>query len=118
MQLIWSDVFALTYESIQKLSNIVGVYRLYYELPYDKNKISVFYVGQGDLKTRLFNHIGSIEDNICIKSYIQKYPCYFRYAEVAGEQDRINIERTLYEKFKPRCNLKIPEGNVIDINFV
>jgi excinuclease UvrABC nuclease subunit len=115
-QLTWSKLIPLTYDEIQRVSDLGGVYRLSY-LSADKSYY-VFYVGKAEsLKKRILNHIGNLEENTCIRSYIKKYPCYFRFAVIAGEHERSGAERQLFLKFSPKCNLQEPDGPLITINF-
>ena len=116
-QLDWSKLIPLTYKEIQKITASSGVYRLSYT-PDNGDNYYVFYVGKADnLKDRLLQHIGNLEDNTCIKDYIRKYSCSFKIAEISDAKIMANIERQLFSKFTPRCNFKEPEGEIIEINF-
>ena len=116
LELQWSELIPLTYEKIQEMGEDLGVYRLSYESA--DGKRYVFYIGKGKLKIRLFDHISDSEDNTCIKNYIKKYKCFFKYAVIDNEQDRAGAERQLYLYFDaPNCNTYEPEGPDVEINF-
>ncbi len=108
-ELQWSNLIPLTYEEIQNIPSSTGVYRLSYG-PGD-GSFYIFYIGRTkNLRRRILNHIGNLEDNICIKNYIKKYLCRFRFAIIPDEETRARTERELIQKFNPKCNFQEPGG--------
>ncbi|XOB46317.1 MAG: GIY-YIG nuclease family protein [Candidatus Nealsonbacteria bacterium] len=105
-ELQWSNLIPLTYEKIQNISSLAGVYRLSYG-PGDGN-FYIFYIGRTkNLRRRILNHIGNLEDNLCIKNYIRKYPCRFKFAIIPDEEVRVGTERELIQKFNSKCNFQV-----------
>ncbi len=115
-ELIASDISS-------KVQERPGVYRLVE--PHSDTAIWPFYVGQADdLQRRLLQHVSNSEENACIKRTISEKKCKFKFAYVQPQKDRDDIERTLYEHFKhseqirhPRCNDKVPPGELCEVNF-
>lgn len=76
------------------------------------------YVGKAkDLETRLLSHLSQDEPNQCIKGRVGKKALYFRFCYVSLEEDRQNVEYTLYKRYGPKCNQLEPEGQEIPIIF-
>ena len=114
--LTWSSLQLLESSIIDNLPQEAGVYRLSYKSadgPY-----YVFYVGQADnIRERLTQHLNGINTNPCVTTYIKNLKCYFVYTLIAESNLRKDIERTNYDHFKPKCNVQMPAGNFIDINY-
>jgi len=85
-----------------------------YVLSSAKTSENIYYVGQGNLQECLIRHLET-EENPCVKE-ARKTLCYFKFAVVEKESDRKGAEKFLYNKIKPRCNQKTPEGSSIEIN--
>lgn len=102
----WSHCYLYTRASVKMLSPPnPGIYRLLIWLPY-KNRI--FYVGQSlNIRHRLLEHLGSRERNRLIRRYLQKYKCFFRFAELGSAEDLLTAEREQIRKYKPPCNMDI-----------
>ena len=118
MNLQWSKLRKLNKEELNEVPSTAGVYRLSYRSA--EGSIYVFYIGKADisLKDSILNHLGSKENNTCIKTYLTNLECYFRYAEVANKDERLNCEKSLYVHYSPKCNLDVPKGKIIeDLNF-
>lgn len=115
--LSWNKLQLLNNENIDRLEEKPGVYRLSYKSA-DGN-IYVFYVGiaQRSLKESLKIYISGNITNICIKSHLENLECYFRCAVIEDEKLRRDAHRTLYSRYSPKCNLEIPSGELIDINY-
>jgi len=98
----WSHCYLYTRAHVKMLSpNIQGIYRLQI-----KNRI--FYVGQClNIRRRLLEHLGSREGNHLIGRYLQKYKCFFRFAELGSAEDLLTAEREQIRKYKPPCNMDI-----------
>src|SRR3990167_7036658 len=81
----------------------VGVYVLAVQL--QGSNLRVFYVGQAsDLRERLYAHLQSTEPNSCIREYVGKYICHFKFAFLYRQEDRDAAERALYFHYRPACN--------------
>jgi len=112
----WSELQLLESSIINSVPSVSGVYRLSYKSadgPY-----YVFYVGQADnLKERLMQHLNGTNTNSCVATYIKNLKCYFVYTAISETNLKKDTERTIYDHFKPKCNIQLPEGNRIDINY-
>lgn len=117
MQLTWPKLQSLNQSVISTQSQKAGVYRLSYKSA--DGSFYVFYVGNAttSLRDSLLWHISENEENVCIKTTIKNLECYFKISEVSGEEDRLNIVKTMGDHFKPKCNLQNLEGKTIEINF-
>ena len=118
MQLTWSKLLPLNKEIISNIPPKAGVYRLSYKSA--EGPIYVFYIGRANasLKDTILSHLSSSENNICIKTYITNLECYFKYAEVSTEAERLDCEKSLYVHYSPKCNTDVPKGKIIeDLNF-
>lgn len=117
LTLHWTKLLSLDQSIINTQDFGPGVYRLSYKSA--DGSYYVFYIGRSDasVKERLLQHISESEENLCIKINIKNLECYFKFAPVDDQTERENIERTLYEHFKPRCNNREPEGEFVEINF-
>ncbi|UCG94531.1 MAG: hypothetical protein JSW13_01885 [Candidatus Aerophobus sp.] len=85
-----------------------------YVLSSAKASENIYYVGQGNLQEYLIRHLEA-EENACLKEAFKKL-CYLKFVVIEEESDRKGAERFLYDKLKPRCNQKTPEGPAIQIN--
>lgn len=109
--LAWTKLTELTETSIKAITNnLPGVYRLSYKA--DDGNYYIFYVGQAeDLKKRLLEHLSPSENNVCIRNYLNKKTCRFRYAKVTNSNIRNAAERQMYKQYEPSCNEKEPDGS-------
>ena len=112
----WYRLQPLDLPLIGALRDTPGVFRLSYKSA--DNQFYVFFVGTApsSLKEELRRILVQTE-NSCIKTHLDNLECYFRFAYLPSDMVANDIERTLYEKFKPRCNLSVPGGQIIEINF-
>jgi hypothetical protein len=85
-----------------------------YVLSSAKASENIYYVCQGNLQECLIRHLEA-EENPSLKEAFKKL-CYFKFAIIEKESDRKGAEKFLYDKLKPRCNQKTPEGQAIEIN--
>ncbi len=116
LTLKWSKLLSLTEENVKTVPNVSGIYRLSYKS--SDGSIYVFYVDESDsLKTSLEPLLKKTTDNECVKTFLQNLPCYFRFAPIENKADKQNCVRSLYGYYSPKCNLKLPEGSLIDINY-
>ena len=118
MQLDWKGRYSYTEEEVKKIvKKQPGNYIL---LVKRKNvNYRPVYVGKADkyLEERLLEHFSNKEPNPCIKNHIKEHTMGMRYCYVDSEEDRKNVEHTLYHHYDRECNEKEPEGKKIDINF-
>lgn len=74
------------------------------------------YVGKAvNLEVRLLEHLSSNETNECLSNRVGEKALYFRYCYVDSEEDRNNVEYTLYKKYSPSCNKQEPSGKQMSI---
>lgn len=108
--LTWTKLAELKEGKVNELpGGTTGVYRLSYRS--EDGNFYVFYVGQADdIKSRLLEHISAAEENVCIKNYIDKKSCFFRYAIVTKDHIRDAAERQMFKQYEPECNDKEPYG--------
>lgn len=71
-----------------------------------EGKFSRVYVGKAnDLRSQYDRHLSDQEENNCLKRNIKTQECYFRYALLAGEENRQRAESHLLETGKYECNV-------------
>ncbi len=111
----WSKLFpynetSLMYQTVEK----PGIYRIAALLD---GKLRVVYVGKGEnVGEKLRNHRRFFEPNSFLKGMLEEKECYFSYCEVQDPTDRQNVEYTLYQYYRPACNIIEPKGHSIDLN--
>ena len=100
----WSRLHEYNEENVRQWAPTSGgVYRLSCEE--GDREYRVFYVGQSDdLHGRLTEHLNPSEPDECIKKYLGKYACYFRFIEIATEAERDRVEGEQIRKYRPECN--------------
>jgi len=98
----WSNCYLYTRSHVKILSpSSPGIYRLQI-----KNRI--FYIGQcRNIRRRLLEHLGGNNTNHLVTRYLQRYRCFFRFAELESAEDLLTAEREQIRKHKPRCNIDI-----------
>lgn len=117
MRIEWSGLIEFNENNVNRfVPNKGGVYRLSVGMT-DGRRI-IFYVGKAeDLQKRLLEHLSENEQNSCIKDKVQNKKTFFKFALVSSEEDRKNIENTMYHRIKGLdCNKEEPEGKIIDVN--
>ncbi len=116
LKLNWASYRPYTWSNVQSHAPTSGgVYKLAY--PDGKGQLNVFYVGQADdLDQRLKQHLADSETNQCIRGKLARHSCQFAYASVASQTDRDGAERSLYDHYRPSCNVATPPGRPIAIN--
>lgn len=117
LKLQWSKLLPLNKEIIESIPSASGVYRLSYKSA--EGAVYVFFIGNSDksLKDTILSHLNSSETNVCIKTYLANLQCFFKYAEIKDDEERKNCEKSLYAHYSPKCNINIPSGNIVDVNF-
>jgi hypothetical protein len=117
MELKWSKLVPLNQSSIEQIETKPGIFRLAYKAADGAHY--VFYVGSTSksIKEELSNVISGTLNNPCVKIHLENLECFFRYAFIENTEDLNDILKTIYEHFKPKCNLEIPGGKIVTINF-
>jgi hypothetical protein len=117
MNISWSTFYNTYSEENVKayVPTDAGVYLLWVKLK--NGKWRCFYAGQAsDLEARLLEHLGSNEENECVKKHVADYVCGLEYASVVRQKDRDGIEKFLYDHYGPECNQMDPGGAPIEVN--
>lgn len=98
----WSHCYLYTRAHVKILSPATpGIYRLQI-----KNRI--FYIGQcRNIRRRLLEHLGGSNTNHLVSRYLQRYRCFFRFAELESAEDLLTAEREQIRRYKPPCNMDI-----------
>lgn len=100
----WSNNLRYSSSNSQLIPQSGGVY----EVLRNDNRpglLTNVYVGKADdLNARYLQHLSDTETNQCLRENIRNNECYFRYALVATESDRVNIEGNLLQTFTWECN--------------
>jgi hypothetical protein len=106
----WSKLIPLTEDSISKLDNNGGVYRISKKA--DDGKFYVFFVGSAEnVKEKLLSHISDTEENLRLKNYInQGGDLSFRWAPISERNIQSAIEKQMYNLYLPSCNLEEPRS--------
>lgn len=107
-KLTWSRLIPLNAKEVNNLdSTIEGVYRISRR---EGEKIIVFYIGKGQIKSRLETHISGVDANTCITKAVNSSECFFRFAIITSERVRNGAEKKLFKVYHPVCNEIEPEG--------
>jgi hypothetical protein len=117
LSLDWKGYYRYNVQNVARFVPAqAGVYVLAVQLQGGSRR--VFYVGQGDLRERMYAHLQSTEPNSCIKEYVGRYICWFKFALLSRHEDRDAAERALYLYYRPVCNdpNAIPNVSVVDLN--
>lgn len=117
LQLVWHGLYDYNSNNVENIvSNSSGNYMISVGLK--EGGYRPIYVGKArELQTRLLDHLSSDETNKCLKERVGNKALYFRFCHASLEDDRQNIEHTLYKRYTPTCNQYIPEGQEIPITF-
>jgi len=115
LTLEWSEIHAYTISNLDIFAPpSAGVYKLFSLVV---NRRQVFFVGQAEnLNKTLKGHLSDMEPNTCVRSNFWYYTCFFQFACVESPSDRDSAERTLYEHYKPPCNMVPPRGEPCEMN--
>jgi len=100
----WSDDIRYLNSNSYLVPEFGGIYKV---LRNDgkENKLSRVYVGKAEnLRSRYNRHLSEQEENICLRNNVQEKECYFRYALLAGEDNRKNAEDHLLKSNGYECN--------------
>ncbi len=115
----WSDFLELNPISIAMYTpGEPGIYRLSY-LDTVTRARHVFLVGQADdLRQSLKALFLKKGVNQCVADKMSRERCYFRYAVLHDEAERLGALRSMYDRFMPECNdpQSIPDVAPLPIN--
>ncbi len=115
MELDWYKIEPYTESKAKNAPDKDGVYALC-TLQADRT-YKVRYVGQGNIRERLVDHLSAYENNLELKSHVAKYKMKASYAVVGKQSDRDGIELFLYKKFSPKFNKNTPPAQTaIEVN--
>lgn len=116
IKLEWSNLLPLDLSVINNIDPKPGIYRLAYKA--SDGSYYVFYVGRAEsVREDLIKLASKDTDNPCVKTHLENLECYFRYALVTDEKTRRDVERSIYEHFRPKCNIEVPVGESMEINY-
>ena len=115
VDLKWSELLPYDETSLSfHCSENSGVYSISASL---NQELQVIYVGKADkIGQRLRNHKRFFEPNSFLKNMLEARECYFRFCEIPELTDRQNVEYTLYQRYRPVCNIVEPKGEMIEVN--
>jgi excinuclease UvrABC nuclease subunit len=115
MNLEWHGKFTFIEEKASSLVDTTGGnYMISVKLK-NGNYRSI-YVGKAEnLQKRLLEHLSDKEKNKCLRDHVKDHTVVFRFCYVNSEENRSNVEHTLYHKYPHECNEKEPEGKIIEI---
>lgn len=115
-KLLWTKLQPLDPSVIKDVDSKPGVYRLIYKS--SDGSFYAFYIGRADKSVReeLTKIAFKDADNPCIRTHLENLECYFRYTYIEDDKARMNVHKTAYDHFKPKCNLETPKGEFIPIN--
>jgi len=118
LQLDWQGYFPVDEKTIRgKTDDRAGVYKLSAEQK--DGTLKPFYAGQADsIKMRLLEHLTSTKDS-CIKEFLGKGGCQFRFAYLYTKEDIDAAEKALFRRYTPKCCDKenIPKTEDVEINY-
>ncbi len=116
MQIDWRAGYDCSGYGISRMARrLPGVYFLC--LRKDNHNWKVFYVGNSkDLLENIQTHFSENEKSSLIKEKIEKNQCAYFFSFVYNDEDRIRIEKYLYDRFNPEANDSDPGGNRTVVN--
>ncbi len=116
MQVTWTTYHVYDRATVDAYApSSAGMYVLWVKLK--NGDWRVFYVGRcADVKDRLKHHLGTDEENECIKTHVSEHICGLSWAEVGRQQDRNGAEKYLFDQYEPECNSQDPGGTPISVN--
>lgn len=104
----WYELYPMTIDNFHGAWGGGGLYSLYRKIG---STYEVFYIGQSkSVFFRLLSHMGQREGsfykkrNPCVKEYLEKYECYYRFVRIENWATRNKLERQFIAKYKPTCN--------------
>lgn len=115
MNLEWHGKFPFKKEQVSSLVGTTGGnYMISVKL--ESGKYRSIYVGKAEnLKSRLLEHLSDKEPNKCLRDHVENYVIEFRFCYVNSENNRSDVEYTLYHDYPHECNEVEPEGKIIEI---
>lgn len=112
IQITWSKLIQFDKESIEKLGDGGGVYRISKKAP--DGKYYVFLVGSSEnIKEKLLSHISDDEKNIDLKDFLLRGGDFsFKYAVIKEKDTREAVERQMYKRYVPEYNQEEPKSSL------
>lgn len=102
----WSNSFRYKIANSGMVPENGGVYKVLRD-DGEEGKMTRVYVGRAlDLRKRYLEHLSSDEQNTCLKRNLANEVCYFKYALLSGEDNRIAAESHLLKDGSYECNKK------------
>lgn len=109
----WSEWAEYTANNVAKIGDVYGVYLLC--VSGQNNDARVFYVGSGNIVERLQAHLSTSEHNLCIKTKLTRFKCFFAYMEVqGGEETRKNEEQRLIDQYRKTGGAECNEVEAVE----
>lgn len=113
IEINWEGIIAYEEDNDYRIPEDGGVYEIL--VIQDDSKYSRKYVGKtDDLKRRYLEHLSDDEDNEDMKNGLKNYECGFDFALIDNEDDRLDAEQGLYDKYEYKWNNQRPEGSGSD----
>lgn len=101
----WSNDIKYISSNSNQIPESGGIYKVLRN-DGETGKLTRVYVGKAsNLKSQYLKHLSDPEENECLKNNVQNKECYFKYALLAGEQNRQEAENHLLETGKYECNV-------------
>jgi excinuclease UvrABC nuclease subunit len=111
----WSKPLPFVLDNAASVPEKGGVYEILEPIKEgEKSYLHRRYVGQTDnLRKRFQDHLNEAEPNKCIKKLAANKITKFDYALLEKQDDRMDTERALYDKYKSQlsCNDTSPAGS-------
>lgn len=99
MPLTWNNDLVLNQTNI--VNDVSGIYAI------KDSGMNIIYIGKGDpISDRLNFHISDRENNFLLKRIINSQRCFYCYAAVPMEEDRVEWERYYIQRYNPVCNIQ------------
>jgi len=109
----WSQWTEYKGEKVSYLGELYGVYLLAVKQNDPAKAPRVFYVGSGEIKGRLQDHLLPDEKK-CIADKVKKFYCYFAYREISGgKEEWKKEEQRLINYHKGQGNAECNEKDAI-----
>lgn len=108
----WSKPIRVLPSNREAIPQAAGVYEILVQMRGGNRKR--LYVGSAEnLRVRYLQHIQGDEPNPCLGENLRRYICWFRFAVVEDERERLDAKRELHAKYEAEyeCNERNPVGS-------